>query len=48
MLDTVNFLFPGTFPPLRHERPGTLLVILSYLCNQQCQHCHVNAGPSRV
>jgi radical SAM/Cys-rich protein len=25
----------------------TLQVNLGYRCNQQCQHCHVNAGPSR-
>jgi len=47
MLDTSNRLFPGTFPPLSRDRLSTLQVNLGYLCNQQCQHCHVNAGPER-
>ncbi len=47
MLDTASRLFPGTFPALRRERLRTLQVNLGYRCNQQCQHCHVNAGPNR-
>lgn len=47
MLNTAEKLFPGSFPPLRRGRVTTLQVNLGYLCNQQCQHCHVNAGPNR-
>jgi len=36
------------FPPLRRTRLQTLQVNLGYRCNQQCQHCHVNAGPKRT
>lgn len=48
MLDTTPLLLPGDFPCLRRERPRTLQVNLGYLCNQSCQHCHVNAGPGRT
>ena len=47
MLDTKNLLLPGDFPSLRRARTQTLQVNLGYLCNQSCQHCHVNAGPGR-
>ena len=47
MLDTAPRLFPGTFPALQRDRLRTLQVNLGYLCNQQCQHCHVDAGPKR-
>jgi radical SAM/Cys-rich protein len=36
------------FPALRRGRLQTLQVNLGYLCNQQCVHCHVNAGPRRT
>ncbi len=48
MLDTASRLFPGTFPAIRRARLQTLQVNLGYRCNQQCQHCHVNAGPNRT
>lgn len=48
MLDTARSLFPGSFPAIRRARLSTLQVNLGYLCNQQCQHCHVNAGPNRT
>lgn len=35
------------FPPLRRARLETLQVNMGYRCNQQCLHCHVNAGPAR-
>lgn len=35
------------FPALRRGALQTLQVNLGYRCNQQCQHCHVNAGPNR-
>ena len=36
------------FPPLRRRGLATLQVNLGYRCNQSCQHCHVNAGPTRT
>jgi len=35
------------FPPLRRSVLRTVQVNLGYRCNQQCVHCHVNAGPKR-
>jgi radical SAM/Cys-rich protein len=35
------------FPSLRRSRLEVLQVNLGYRCNQQCIHCHVNAGPNR-
>ncbi len=35
------------FPTLRRGRLEILQVNLGYRCNQQCVHCHVNAGPNR-
>ena len=48
MLDTARLLLPTSFPSLRRGRLETLQVNLGYLCNQQCKHCHVNAGPRRT
>ena len=48
MLDTLHKLLPGDFPPLTRGPLQTLQVNLGYRCNQQCQHCHVNAGPKRT
>ena len=47
MLSTLDRLTPGEFPPLRRRALDTLQVNLGYLCNQQCLHCHVAAGPRR-
>jgi len=49
MHDMLPLLRPGDsdFPPLRRAALQTLQVNLGYLCNQQCQHCHINAGPNR-
>lgn len=33
--------------PLRPKNIEILQINLGYLCNQVCNHCHVNAGPSR-
>jgi len=44
---TLPLLTPTDFPPLSRGRLETLQVNLGYRCNQQCQHCHVNAGPRR-
>ena len=47
MLDTLEKLEIIAFPPLYRESVDTLQVNLGYRCNQQCLHCHVNAGPNR-
>ncbi len=47
MLETIPKLYPSDFPPLRREKLTTLQINLGYRCNQQCLHCHVNAGPKR-
>ncbi len=44
---TLPLLIATDFPPLRRARLETLQVNLGYRCNQQCVHCHVNAGPYR-
>jgi radical SAM/Cys-rich protein len=47
MLDTLPLLLKTDFPPIRRGKLNTLQVNLGYTCNQQCLHCHVNAGPNR-
>ena len=47
MLDTIEHLRNTDFPSIRRNRLDTLQVNLGYLCNQQCLHCHVDAGPRR-
>lgn len=47
MLDTLPFLNKITFPAIKRSTIDILQINLGYLCNQQCQHCHVNAGPNR-
>jgi radical SAM/Cys-rich protein len=36
------------FPAIRRRGVSTLQLNLGYLCNQSCNHCHVNAGPNRT
>lgn len=48
MLETLPRLQNSDFPALARDRLTTLQVNLGYLCNQQCVHCHVNAGPKRA
>ena len=48
MLATLPHLIPGDFPSLQRGRIEALQVNLGYRCNQQCLHCHVNAGPNRT
>jgi radical SAM/Cys-rich protein len=48
MLDTAQLLFPTSFPTIFRGQLDTLQVNLGYLCNQSCNHCHVNAGPNRT
>jgi len=33
--------------PLRTKKLETLQLNLGYMCNQVCEHCHVDAGPDR-
>lgn len=47
MRETLPLLQDSDFPALARDRLTTLQVNLGYLCNQQCVHCHVNAGPKR-
>ncbi len=44
---TLPLLERSDFPPLRRLGLETLQVNVGYRCNQQCLHCHVNAGPRR-
>src|SRR5713226_419174 len=44
---TFPLLRDTDFPRLRRRELETLQVNLGYRCNQTCQHCHVNAGPTR-
>ncbi len=48
MLETLPLLEKTPFPALFREGVSVLQVNLGYLCNQQCLHCHVNAGPKRT
>jgi len=48
MLATYPLLKESDFPLLKRSRLTTLQVNLGYRCNQQCLHCHVNAGPKRT
>src|SRR5207237_9366293 len=44
---TFPLLRDTDFPKLRRRGMETLQVNLGYRCNQTCQHCHVDAGPTR-
>jgi radical SAM/Cys-rich protein len=48
MLDTLPLLNKISFPAIRRKALDVLQINLGYRCNQQCLHCHVNAGPSRT
>lgn len=48
MLATLPLLEQTDFPPIRRARLTTLQLNVGYRCNQQCLHCHVNAGPHRT
>jgi radical SAM/Cys-rich protein len=47
MLATLPLLEQTDFPAIYRAKLETLQVNLGYLCNQSCQHCHVDAGPYR-
>ncbi len=49
----MNLSIPGAsetavFPEIRRTIPSILQINMGYLCNQQCTHCHVGAGPKRT
>lgn len=44
---TLPLLEVTDFPFIERARLETVQVNLGYRCNQQCLHCHVNAGPKR-
>ena len=44
---TLPLLQNTDFPAIRRARLETLQINQGYRCNQQCLHCHVNAGPRR-
>ncbi len=44
---TLPLLQETKFPGIRRRRLETLQVNMGFRCNQQCVHCHVNAGPKR-
>jgi len=48
MRATLPYLEETDFPAIRRKTLETVQVNLGYRCNQQCQHCHVNAGPKRT
>lgn len=48
MHDTLELLRRTQFPPIARRPLQTLQVNLGYVCNQSCQHCHVNASPQRT
>ena len=48
MHDTKPLLLNTEFPALQRNPLDTLQVNLGYICNQSCNHCHVNAGPKRT
>ena len=37
-----------SLPGLKREKLRDLQINLGYLCNQACEHCHVEAGPKRT
>lgn len=49
MIDTLPLLVKNIqFPAIQKGSVDTFQVNLGYLCNQQCNHCHVNASPKRT
>ena len=47
MIDTLPLLKKISFPAISRKKIEILQINLGYRCNQQCLHCHVNAGPNR-
>ncbi len=44
---TLPLLKETDFPAIQRKQLEILQINLGYVCNQQCLHCHVNAGPKR-
>lgn len=44
---TLPLLKSTDFPSIKRGKLETLQINVGYRCNQQCVHCHVNAGPNR-
>jgi radical SAM/Cys-rich protein len=47
MLETLPLLNKIIFPAINRKNIDIVQINLGYRCNQQCLHCHVNAGPKR-
>ena len=45
---TLPLLQDTDFPALSRDKLTNLQINLGYVCNQTCQHCHVDAGPNRT
>jgi radical SAM/Cys-rich protein len=48
MRDMLSLLDRIAFPAIARGKLDTLQINVGYRCNQQCFHCHVNAGPNRT
>ena len=48
MLDTFPHITKIPFPSIQRKALEIVQINLGYRCNQQCQHCHVNASPKRT
>jgi radical SAM/Cys-rich protein len=48
MRNTLPLLEKISFPAIHRGKLDTLQINVGYRCNQQCFHCHVNAGPNRT
>jgi radical SAM/Cys-rich protein len=48
MRDMLPLLDRIAFPAIARGKLETLQINVGYRCNQQCFHCHVNAGPNRT
>lgn len=48
MHDTLPLLKRFGFPAIRRQGIEILQINIGLRCNQQCQHCHVNASPRRT
>lgn len=46
--DFAQALRAHNMPPLRRAPLRELQINMGYLCNQACEHCHVEAGPKRT
>jgi len=47
-IDPFNLTLSSHKLKLRRDQTHTLQINVGLLCNQQCQHCHLDAGPDRI